>query len=310
MSAVIQQLQQSYDVSDRRNVNIAVENERRNNKEICVCKKPEPETVVFKCFAESLPPARRLASLKEKWDDGDMASVAGALALTAVNFPEDKRDIESACIQLGNFFKGKPCQDAYNYRDFQHEFSFFRGTMLEPLVDPSKTKNQELAYKLASLDKSLLKTSFGKKILGWLKVEECDFEKVKSFNKTTKQWEISKDINGCSRLAIKFKGSNFGVLTARAMSRTTLIGVGVTALFELPNLYKSLKKGDTISEKADSVVKQTFKSGLNIAATTAGIAYGGAIGSKYGKSFGSLIGMGIGAVVGNLSSKKLQEALS
>lgn len=309
LGAVIQQLQCNYDVSDRRNANIAVENDRRLNKEICVHKKPEAENVVFKCFADAVPPVRRLESIGEKWDNGETTSALGALALTAINLPEDISDLKEAGRNIHEHWKGNPYHGSYTHKDFQHEFSFFRGTMLEPMVDMKKTKHPKLAKILLNLDKPISRTKFGQKILSWLKVEENDLEEVKKFNSKTKAWELAKDINGEQRFAYAYKGSKFGVLTARAMSRTTLIGTGVIALLEAPKLYKALTQGDTISKKADNLVEQTAKSGINIAATTAGIAYGGAIGSKYGKAFGSLIGMGIGAVVGNLASKKLQEAM-
>lgn len=68
--------------------------------------------------------------------------------------------------------------------------------------------------------------------------------------------------------------------------------------------------GNNMAEQAGNTAKQTVKSGINLASITAGIAYGGAIGSKYGGPLGSLIGMGTGAVFGSLVSKKAQEVIS
>lgn len=268
--------------------------------------KTGPKNGILMCAAESIPPLRRIESAKEKWHNGELGSAAGAVALMAVNLPEDWKDLKTAGEQIRAFCKGEKYVGAYDYKNFQHEFSFFRGTLLEPLVDLKNTKHPELAEKLLSWDESLLQTSFGEKILSWLKTNANGYEEVKAINKTTGACEITKDLRGDPRYALSFEGGVFGKLTARAMARTTKIGVGVVALFELPKMLKSMASGDTMSEKVGNVAKQTVKSGINIASTTAGMAYCGAIGSKYGKGLGSLIGMGIGAVAGNKLSQKLQ----
>ena len=264
--------------------------------------------VVSKCVFEALPPVRRLYTLREDWDKGETTGALGALALTAVNLPEDLRDIGAGIEQTKAYLKGNPFKEAYNYKDFQHEFSFFRGTLLQRFVD--RTKHPELAKFLLKLDVSLNRMNFGKKIMSCLGVEKDDFEEVKTFDKETNSWKLAKHVNGEQRYAYSYKGKPFGVMTARAMSRTTLIGLGVMALFELPKVFKASKKGDNFFEKGESTAKQTVKSGINVASITAGIAYGGAIGSKYGKCFGSLVGMGAGAVLGGIASKKLQEIIN
>ena len=142
-----------------------------------------------------------------------------------------------------------------------------------------------------------------------LKIKTSDSREVQTFNKKNGCWESAKDINGDIRFATAFEGSAFAKLTARAMSRTTLIGTAVLVVIELPKIFKAMGKGDNISEKAGNTVKQAVKSGINIVSITSGIAYGGAIGSKYGKAVGSLIGMGAGAVLGSLTSKKVQEII-
>lgn len=260
--------------------------------------------------AEALPPIRRLISLPDKADSGDYLGVLGAIGLTAINFPEDWRDIKTAAGQVHSTIKGEKYIGAYDYKNFQHEFSFFRGTLLEPLVDPEKTKFPKLAEKLLDIDKSLLDTKFGQKIMNLLKVEDDEFMEVKKFNKKTQTWEIAEHINGETRYARSFKGSRFGKITARAMARTTRIGIAILAALELPKIIKSMTQGDNFGEKAGSTTKQVLKSGINLASTTAGIAYGGAIGSKYGKGFGSLIGMGIGAFLGATVSQKVQDTIS
>jgi len=271
----------------------------------------QPQTTsqdsVFVYALESLPPVRRIASLPDKIQNNDYIPALGLASLALINFPEDVRDIKSAGEQINTFLKGGKYQGSYDYKNFQHDFSFFRGTMLERFVDLKQSKNKKLAKKLLSWDKSLLQTNFGSKINNLLKVEASDFAEVKTFNKEKGVWEIAKDINGKARFATTFEGSAFAKLTARAMSRTTLIGTAVLAVIELPKIFKAMGEGDNITEQAGNTVKQTVKSGINLVSITAGIAYGGAIGSKYGKAVGSLVGMGAGAVLGSLTFKKVQE---
>lgn len=268
-----------------------------------------PKDNVFLCAAETIPPFRRAVSVKDDMKKGEYLPALGAVALTAINLPEDLRDIGSAKEQIHSFIKGEEFKGAYDYKNFQHEFSFFRGTLLQPLVDSKNAKNPEFAEKLYKLDQSLLKTDFGKSVLSFLKVGEEDFEEVKKRNKETGLWEVSKDINDKERYAKSFNGGTFGKMTARAMARTTLIGTAIFAALELPKILHSTTEGDNLFENAENTTKQVFKSGINIASITAGIAYGGAYGSKYGKCFGSLVGMGIGAVLGTKASHKLQDAI-
>jgi hypothetical protein len=220
------------------------------------------------------------------------------------------RDVRDAGGQLKDIWHGKKFQGGYDYKNYQHDFSFFRGTMLEPFVDYSKTGNVERARKLQKMDITLCKTNLGEKILNFLGVKESGTEVIKKFNKETKVWEVAKDINGSKRYAYAFEGSAFGKLTARAMNRTTLIGTAILAALELPKILKATGQGNNIGEQAGNTVKQTLKSGVNLTSITAGIAYGGAIGSKHGGPLGSLIGMGAGAIFGSFTSKKVQEVIS
>lgn len=268
-----------------------------------------PKDSVLMQAAEVVPIFRRTASVDDNVKKKNYTAVAGALALTAINFPEDCRDIKNAYQQVECSIKGKKFEGAYNYKELQHEFSFFKGTLLEPLIDIKNSKNPKLAEKLYNYDKSLLKTPFGRKILSLLNIKDGKFELVKTFNKEKGLWEASKDINGKIRIANGFCGNWFGKLTARAMARTTLIGTTVIAALEVPKICNSIFKGKTAKEKVENTAKQILKSSINIASTTAGIAYGGAIGSKYGKGLGSLIGMGIGAVIGSKISNKIQDSI-
>ncbi len=268
------------------------------------------DTNIGKAALEAIPTFRRISSLPDKIQNGDTLPALGLASLALINLPEDMRDVNSAVDQLKAFKNGQKFQGAYDYKNYQHDFSFFRGTLLEPLVDLKNTKNKERARKLLDWDRPLLDTKFGRKLQEWLKVEISDVAEMKKFNKATKTWDPIYDINGQRRFATAFEGGAFGKLTARALNRTTLLGVAALSLLEVPKIFKAMNQGDSIAEQAGNTAKQTVNSGINIASITAGIAYGGAIGSKHGGPLGSLVGMGAGAILGGLISKKTQEAIS
>lgn len=322
MSSEILKTENNYISSDRRQVSVPMENDRRSGRDRRLEQRAAQEESIHNAHNgvkhhkhsklayafEALPPVRRLSSIPDKIENGEIASALGLAGLALINFPEDLRDIQSGAEQIASRAKGMPLKNAYDYKNFQHEFSFFRGTLLEPLVDINNAKNVGLARKLYKMDQSLLKTNFGKKVLAFLNTTTSEYDDVKKYNKTKKIMEVAQDINKEERVALGFEGGWFGKLTARAMARTTLFGVAALALLEAPKIYKSVTEDGSLGEKVDDTAKQVTKSAINVASTTAGIAYGGAIGSKYGKSFGSLVGMGIGAILGTKASEKLQSA--
>ena len=252
---------------------------------------------------ESLPPVRRLSSLPDKIQNGDYAPAVGLASLALINFPEDCRDIKSAYSQL--FEKGyKP---KYDSKELQHPFSFFRGTLLHKFVDPNTAKNPELAEKLLNADTTLANTKFGKFVMKSLNTEISG-----AFNTSIEDIGHTKEMNNYVK-ALSFEGKgqlkNFGELTARAMTRTTKLGVCVLAALELPKIFKAMGHGNGIGEQAGNTVKQTAKSGINVASITAGIGYGGAIGAKKFGATGSIVGMGLGAIIGAFASNKLQDVI-
>lgn len=296
--------------SDRRKETVPVHKERRTGAERRMSFREKLENEKGLVYAlESLPPVRRIASIPDKIDSGDLIPALGMASLAFINLPEDLRDIKSAFGQVNSLVTGKKYVDAYDYKNFQHEFSFFRGTFLEHLIDIKKSKNLALTEKILDIDKSFMDTNLGRKFMDLLDVRILKEEEVKTFNEKTKVWEAAKDVNEGKRYAYAFEGSSFGKLTARAMARTTLMGTIVIAALELPKLFQSMLKGDSIEKKIENTASQAVKSSINVVATTAGIAYGGAIGSKYLKSLGSIVGMGVGAVAGNLVSNKLQDII-
>jgi len=257
----------------------------------------------FTCVFEALPQYRRLHSIPSELQNGQTASALGMASLALINFPEDCRDIKSALRQVKCLFTGEKFEAAYDYTKHQHPFSFFRGTMLKDFANPAKSNNPELAEKLFNSDKTLAQSKFGKKLISLLGVKKNGWieTKIHAIN-STKENPVFVNAN-------IYKGKSFGKLTAHALERTTKWGLIATSLLEAPSIVKAFSKGDSIFEKGENGAKQIAKSGLNFAATTAGMGYIGAIGAKFGPA-GSLIGMGAGAIIGSYGSKKVQGLIS
>jgi len=260
----------------------AIANDYKQVKE-CVEKKqdtksaPEPITCVF----EALPPVRRTLSIPDKIKHGENATAFGMASLALINLPEDLRDIRGAYNQL------KGAAQKYDYKNYQHNFSFFKGTAVEEWLHKHIDAGKKWAQWLYNLDKSLDSTMLGQKLVNSLGAK-----------KTGVIPSNIKNFKGLNMPAVSYSGSIFGKFTARALRRTTVLGIGATALLELPKIIKS-----------DEKTKQAVKSAMNVVSITSGIGYCGAIGVRYGGATGSLIGMGLGALLGSKLSEKLQNSI-
>lgn len=298
--------------TERRQVNIPVENDRRKGerreekgKDVSFVndkrhqnQEPERKELFFEA-CEALPPLRRLKALPDQLENGNGTTALGMASLALINLPEDLRDIGQSVEQIKYLYKGKKFKGAYDYKDYQHPFSFFRGTMLHKWLLKNLDQGKKWALWLADNDISLDKTAFGKKVLNSLNV------------KTDKNIETEiKDLFGGTEAAVSHKGSVFGKLTARAMRRTTLPGLTAIGILEIPKIIHAMTKGDTAKDKAVSTGKQGIKSAINVASITAGIGYMGALGAKYGGPTGSIVGMGLGAVLGSKLSQRTQKNIS
>ncbi len=263
---------------DRRQDSVSVATDRR-------CDKGKSEDVSLFCALETIPPVRRAISIPDKIEHGEITSALGMASLALINLPEDLRDIKSALDQ----FKGVEAK--YKYKEYQHDFSFFRGTAIEEWLHGQIQKGKKWAKWLYRNDLTLADTAFGEKILNSVKAklsEDIAETPITNF--------IGKQV-----YAFKYEGSKFAQLTGRALRRTTKLGVLAIALLEVPKIFNAIQNGET--------VKQTAKSAINVASITAGIGYGGAIGAKHGGAIGSLVGMGFGAVLGCKLSQKTQELI-
>lgn len=178
--------------------------------------------------------------------------------------------------------------DGYDPKKAQHPFSFFRGTILHEYLNPNSEKciNKNFAKKIIDADVSLAETKLGSWILKKLGVEEIGevLTNIKDIRYTEKNhfWVEAKVYRAKTK---------FGDLTARALSRTPKIAVGVLAGLEgIHAAYNILDGADPKKELA--------KVATEVALTILFVGYIGAIGYKYLATCGSLIGMGLGGLLG------------
>lgn len=208
-------------------------------------------------------------------------------SLALLNGPEDIRDAMSAYKQIKALCTGKQYEKPYDYKIAQHPFSFFRGTLLNDYVNPfsKKCKFPMLANKLLSWDKTLWDTEVGDWLSKKFNIETTKIpteEKSIYYTKANPQKLTANIYNSPSKL---------GNLTARAMTRTPVLGLAFSGAMETAHLVKENNDGH-------NPFIEIGKSTLRLAGSAIITGYCGAIGSKFGP-VGSIISMGIGSVLNN-----------
>lgn len=256
---------------------------------------------VEKTVVSSVAPARRLCDIPNMIKSGDTLAAAGLAGLTLVSLPEDCRDLRAAYNHSSCVLRRKRLSVPYNYHKYQHDFSFFRGTLLhEGMKRIKSAKGKRIVDKLYKADVTLYNTKFGKWIQKLLDIENGKPVKSQIKNLYGKEISVQKIIAKNDFLGLK-------ELTGRALKRTSLLGVAFMGVLELPKIIKSAFKGDDKKEKIQSFGAQLSKSALNVASVTAGMGYIGAIGAKKYGAFGSLVGMGLGVIFGAKFANFVQE---
>lgn len=256
---------------------------------------------VEKTVVSSVAPARRLCDIPNMIKSGDTLAAAGLAGLTLVSLPEDCRDLRAAYNHSSCVLRRKRLSVPYNYHKYQHDFSFFRGTLLhEGMKRIKSAKGKRIVDKLYKADVTLYNTKFGKWIQKLLDIENGKPVKSQIKNLYGKEISVQKIIAKNDFLGLK-------ELTGRALKRTSLLGVAFMGVLELPKIIKSAFKGNNKKEKIQSFSTQFGKSSLNVASVTAGMGYIGAIGAKKYGAFGSLVGMGLGVIFGAKFANFVQE---
>lgn len=258
---------------------------------------------VEKTVVSTVAPARRLCDIPDMVRSGDTIAAIGLAGLTIVSLPEDCRDLKAAYNHSSCVLRKRRISAPYNYHKYQHDFSFFRGTLLHEAMKRVKSeRGKKIVDNLYKSDITLYNTKFGKWVQNILGIENG--KNIKSSIKNLYGQEVS-----VQKIIVKKDFLGLKELTGRAMKRTSLLGLAFMGLLELPKIIKSITKGDDAQEKTKSFAKQVGKSSLNVFGVTAGMGYIGAIGAKKYGALGSLIGMGLGVIAGAGASKWIQNQL-
>lgn len=258
---------------------------------------------VEKTVVSTVAPARRLCDIPDMVRSGDTIAAIGLAGLTIVSLPEDCRDLKAAYNHSSCVLRKRRISAPYNYHKYQHDFSFFRGTLLHEAMKRVKSeRGKKIVDNLYKSDITLYNTKFGKWVQNILGIENG--KNIKSSIKNLYGQEVS-----VQKIIVKKDFLGLKELTGRAMKRTSLLGLAFMGLLEFPKIIKSITKGDDAQEKTKSFAKQVGKSSLNVFGVTAGMGYIGAIGAKKYGALGSLIGMGLGVIAGAGASKWIQNQL-
>lgn len=105
---------------------------------------------------------------------------------------------------------------------------------------------------------------------------------------------------GVSKTTATITGNTAAKVAGKSLARIPVVGVLISALFEIPDLMDAKRNGDFGS--------QLGRSATNVACTTIGMAIGGALGSALGP-VGTIVGGFIGAAIGGMIGKGLGNLL-
>ena len=270
--------------------------------EEAVRKTKEKNKILSNAALETVPVFGKAPEITERVKSKDYPGAAIVASQLALDFPNLIDDAVDAVDQLDKIIKTKLCGDgykymykkAYNFKKAQHPFSYFRGTLLQDYVNPNSPKcpNPKVGEWLLDKDITLWDTRLGKKFGKVFKIKET---KIKTSIKDTR----STDYNKVNVRARVFESpSKLGKFTARAMTRTPVIGLVVSAAIETCQVVNAIKN----NEKPEKAI---MKGALRFTSGTAITAICGTVGSFFGP-IGSVIGLGIGAGLSYLVSKAIK----
>lgn len=215
----------------------------------------------------------------EDFKEGNVLSGFSKLTLGILYGPEDFREVKSAYQQIKSFLENKKFVEEYDYSKAQHPYSFFRGSVLHDKMNPfNKIKTgysefdekiEKAKFWLLDKDKAIIDTKIGK---NFLIKNNIVIEKIKT---PIDEIGSTKDFPIKTK-AYKFISKNkLANLTARVLTRTSVIGTFVDAGIDGIKAYEEIKKGE---EAISTIVESAF----NFISSTISTAFLGAIGSKKG----------------------------
>lgn len=229
----------------------------------------------------------RFKSAAKEFKEGDYLTGTALGVLAVMYGPEDLREVGSAYRQIQGLLGKARFVREYDYKNAQHPFSFFRGSILHKSMNPFKAdgKFREAKMWLLEKDKSLIDTKWGEKLLTKhnIKVEniETPIKEVAQKGKTVKT----------ATAKVFISDNKFANLTARAMTRIPVLGVIADAIVEALDAKFDIENGENFFKAVTSAT-------TNLLSSTITTAYIGALGSKLGP-IGSLGTMVVAAHINN-----------
>ena len=241
---------------------------------------------IFETLEEQAPWYGKIAEATNELEDKNYIPATGLISLAVLNGPEDVRDAMDIWRQFKNKFKPtKSWISGYDNKYAQHPYSFFRGTVLSDVLNPysEDCPSPKWATKIIRADKTLWDTKLG----NWVQKKFG----IKTFKVKTDIKEIDFTLKNLHKvLATGLKSPNkFADITARAMLRTPILGVGALGLVEASDIIHEVKNGKNFFE-------ETGKSLATLGTTLLATGVLGAIGSKHYGAVGSLAGTTLGAL--------------
>ena len=211
-----------------------------------------------------------------------MLKALGKLGILIINVPEDTRDLASAGKEVLRI----PSPEGYVVipHDYQVKFSFFRGTLLEPIF---KHLPMQLREHLANIDVTLYDTKLGQKFMELLGMPD----------EVVMRTSRMDNIKGGVVKAFKLEGKPIICTVGRSMMRIPVMSIYAFSALEIYSIYKAFAKAKSFRDKTVNGSKQIVKSIVNVTMALAAGAVLGAICARKG-SVGSLAGLGIGTYAG------------
>lgn len=220
----------------------------------------------------------------------------------AINLPNTIDDAIDAIDQTDKYLKSRfygenfkyTYKKAYNFKNAQHPFSYFRGTLLKDLANPNSPHcpSKPLARWLAKHDVTLCDTKFGRSVKKSLGVQQTQV-------KTSIKHVTSTDAKKVNVKAYKFVSkSSLGKLTARSMTRVPVFGLVVAGALEGCQVANEVSQGE-------DAVKSIGKAAVRLASSTAITAVLGAIGAAIAGPAGSVVGICLGGLLSNEVAKAI-----
>ncbi|MDD3150423.1 MAG: hypothetical protein PHV68_06275 [Candidatus Gastranaerophilales bacterium] len=242
----------------------------------------------------TLAPVRKITSTQTELKDGNTSSAIGFLTLGIANLPQDYNDVRSSCLWMKNK------NYMYNYKEYQHQFSFFKDTLFEKGVNKlNQNKQNFIKEHVYKRDLPLYKSRLGDVIKSAFNVEIEDSIKNSAF----------KYVSGKEVPIYKIKSSSkLGRLVGEALLRTPKLSVYALALLEMPRIMKSFAQKGENDSNIENGTKQTVKSGVKLASIFTGMGLLGAKLAKINPVLG-LIGTGAGSLAGAYVSTKIDTVI-